>query len=66
MAGLEALRQANSSAKKSVKFVYLSGHGISQDFTTKPLIMGEYRTMRVSRASPTEPLRFSPERVSDP
>ena len=48
MAGLEALREANFAAQKPVKFVYLSGHGISQDFTTKPLIMGEYRTMRVS------------------
>ncbi|KAG6362264.1 hypothetical protein INS49_010494 [Diaporthe citri] len=46
MAGLEALREANSAAPKPVKFVYLSGHGISQDFTTKPFIMGEYRTMR--------------------
>lgn len=49
MAGLEALREANSTAPKPVKFVYLSGHGISQDFTTKPVILGEYRTMRVGR-----------------
>ena len=50
IAGLEALRETNSAAQKPVRFVYLSGHGISQDFTTKPFVLGEYRTMRVSRA----------------
>lgn len=48
IAGLEALREANRSTSKPVKFVYLSGHGISQDLTTKPMLLGEYRLMRVS------------------
>lgn len=49
MAGLEALREANSAAPKPVRFVYLSGEGVSQDFATKPFILGDYRIMRVSR-----------------
>ncbi|KAH8759923.1 hypothetical protein F5883DRAFT_564213 [Diaporthe sp. PMI_573] len=46
IAGLTALREANSSTQKPVKFVYLSGHGISQDFTTKAFLLSGYRTMR--------------------
>lgn len=60
MAGLEALREANSGASNPVKFVYLSGHGVSQDFATKPLILGEYLTMRVSQTYLSRPLRISP------
>lgn len=46
IAGLEALREANSSTHKRVKFIYLSGHGVSQDLTTKPFLLGEYLIMR--------------------
>lgn len=41
MAGLEALREAKSAVTKPVKFVYVGGHGISQDLTAKPLLLGQ-------------------------
>ena len=59
IAGLTALREANSSTQKPVKFVYLSGHGISQDFTTKPFLLSGYRTMRVGQKSLSSPEQAS-------
>lgn len=64
MAGLEALREANSAVTKPVKFVYLSGHGISQDFTVKPFLLRQYRIMRVSQTYLPTLLQTRPGRGS--
>ena len=46
LAGLKAMYEAGPS--KPFRFLYFSADGISRDATQKPLLLGEFRFMRVS------------------
>lgn len=47
MAGFEAMHEAGPS--RPFRFLYFSAEGTPQDLTKKPMLMGDYQIMRVSR-----------------
>lgn len=47
--GFKAIQEAKPA--KPFRFVYFSAEGLPQDPLAKPLLLGEYRLMRVSDAS---------------